>query len=305
MKIRISQEVAYALANNLPVVALESTIIAHGMPYPQNVEIALKVEEIIRTNGALPATIAIIGGDIVVGLDEDEIEELGQREGVLKVSRRDLAYAMATKQWGATTVAATMVIAAKVGIKVFVTGGVGGVHRGAEDTFDISSDLEELARTNIAVVCAGPKAILDVEKTLEYLETKGVPVLGYKTDKMPIFYTSSPSLKVLYRVDSAAELAQIVNASHALDLQSGILVVNPIPEKDALPYKDVEKVIEEAITEMEKEGIRGKEQTPYLLTKINELTKGKSQAANEALIINNAKLGAMIAKNISRELYED
>ncbi|OQA79039.1 MAG: Pseudouridine-5'-phosphate glycosidase [Tenericutes bacterium ADurb.Bin239] len=305
MKIRISQEVAYALANNLPVVALESTIIAHGMPYPQNVEIALKVEEIIRTNGALPATIAIIGGDIVVGLDEDEIEELGQREGVLKVSRRDLAYAMATKQWGATTVAATMVIAAKVGIKVFVTGGVGGVHRGAEDTFDISSDLEELARTNIAVVCAGPKAILDVEKTLEYLETKGVPVLGYKTDKMPIFYTSSPSLKVLYRVDSAAELAQIVNASHALDLQSGILVVNPIPEKDALPYKDVEKVIEEAITEMEKEGIRGKEQTPYLLTKINELTKGKSQIANEALIVNNAKLGAMIAKNISRELYED
>ena len=305
MKIRISQEVAYALANNLPVVALESTIIAHGMPYPQNVEIALKVEEIIRTNGALPATIAIIGGDIVVGLDEDEIEELGQREGVLKVSRRDLAYAMATKQWGATTVAATMVIAAKVGIKVFVTGGVGGVHRGAEDTFDISSDLEELARTNIAVVCAGPKAILDVEKTLEYLETKGVPVLGYKTDKMPIFYTSSPSLKVLYRVDSAAELAQIVNASHALDLQSGILVVNPIPEKDALPYKDVEKVIEEAITEMEKEGIRGKEQTPYLLTKINELTKGKSQIANEALIVNNAKLGAMIAKNSSRELYED
>ncbi|MGI6735272.1 MAG: pseudouridine-5'-phosphate glycosidase [Bacilli bacterium] len=305
MKIRISQEVAYALANNLPVVALESTIIAHGMPYPQNVEIALKVEEIIRTNGALPATIAIIGGDIVVGLDEDEIEELGQRIGVLKVSRRDLAYAMATKQWGATTVAATMVIAAKVGIKVFVTGGVGGVHRGAEDTFDISSDLEELARTNIAVVCAGPKAILDVEKTLEYLETKGVPVLGYKTDKMPIFYTSSPSLKVLYRVDSAAELAQIVNAGHALDLQSGILVVNPIPEKDALPYKDVEKVIEEAITEMEKEGIRGKEQTPYLLTKINELTKGKSQIANEALIVNNAKLGAMIAKNISRELYED
>lgn len=305
MKIRISQEVAYALANNLPVVALESTIIAHGMPYPQNVEIALKVEEIIRTNGALPATIAIIGGDVVVGLDEDEIEELGQREGVLKVSRRDLAYATATKQWGATTVAATMVIAAKVGIKVFVTGGVGGVHRGAEDTFDISSDLEELAKTNIAVVCAGPKAILDVEKTLEYLETKGVPVLGYKTDKMPIFYTSSPSLKVLYRVDSAAELAQIINAGHALDLQSGILVVNPIPEKDALPYKGVEKVIEEAITEMEKEGVKGKEQTPYLLTKINELTKGKSQAANEALIINNAKLGAMIAKNISRELYED
>lgn len=305
MKIRISQEVAYALANNLPVVALESTIISHGMPYPQNVEIALKVEEIVRANGALPATIAIIGGDVVVGLDEDEIEALGQRKDVIKVSRRDLAYVMATKKWGATTVAATMVIAAKVGIKVFVTGGVGGVHRGATETLDISSDLDELARTNIAVVCAGPKAILDIEKTLEYLETKGVPVLGYKTDKMPVFYTTSPSLNVLYRVDSSSEIASIVNASHALGLESGILVVNPIPKEEALPYKDIEKVIDEALEEMKKAGVKGKEETPYLLSKLNELTKGKSQAANEALVINNAKLGASIAKHICRELYED
>jgi pseudouridine-5'-phosphate glycosidase len=305
MKIRISQEVAYALANNLPVVALESTIISHGMPYPQNVEIALKVEEIVRANGALPATIAIIGGDVVVGLDEDEIEELGQRKDVIKVSRRDLAYVMATKKWGATTVAATMVIAAKVGMKVFVTGGVGGVHRGATETLDISSDLDELARTNIAVVCAGPKAILDIEKTLEYLETKGVPVLGYKTDKMPVFYTTSPSLNVLYRVDSSSEIASIVNASHALGLESGTLVVNPIPKEEALPYKDIEKVIDEALEEMKKAGVKGKEETPYLLSKLNELTKGKSQAANEALVINNAKLGASIAKHICRELYED
>lgn len=305
MKVRISQEVAYALANNLPVVALESTIISHGMPYPQNVEIALKVEEVVRANGALPATIAIIEGDVVVGLNENEIEELGQRKGVIKVSRRDLAYVAATKKWGATTVAATMVIAAKVGIKVFVTGGIGGVHRGAAESFDISSDLDELARTNIAVVCAGPKAILDIEKTLEYLETKGVPVLGYKTDKMPVFYTTSPTLNVLYRVDSASKIASIINASHALGMQSGILVVNPIPEKEALPYEDIEKMIEEAIDEMHKAGIKGKEETPYLLSKLNELTGGKSQVANEALVINNAKLGANIAKNICRELYED
>lgn len=305
MKIRISQEVAYALANNLPVVALESTIISHGMPYPKNVEIALKVEETVRTNGAIPATIAIVAGDIVVGLTDEEIELLGKKEGVIKVSRRDLSYVGATKKWGATTVAATMIIAEKVGIKVFVTGGIGGVHIGASESYDISSDLDELGRTRVAVVCAGPKAILDLPKTLEYLETKGVPVLGYKTDKMPLFYTMSEEYNVLYRLDSASDIAKVIIAQDALELKSGILVVNPVPPEHALPYAEVKHALEQALVSLKEDKIRGKEETPYLLKKIFELTKGRSLLANEALIINNAELGAKIAKGITRETYEN
>ncbi len=305
MKIRMSQEVAYALANNLPVVALESTIISHGMPYPKNAEIALRVEETIRINGAIPATIAIIEGDVVIGLNEEEIENLGKKEDVIKVSRRDLSYVMAQKRWGGTTVAATMFLAAKVGIKVFVTGGIGGVHYGAEHTFDISSDLDELGRTPIAVISAGPKAILDLPKTMEYLETKGVPVIGYKTDKVPLFYTMSEDTNVPYRLDEAKAIAEVICTHDALNLNSGLLIFNPIPREHAIPYDEVKKTVEKAISLMEKEGVKGKEETPYLLAKINELTNGQSLVANEALIINNAKLGANIAKNITRENYED
>ena len=305
MKIRISQEVAYALANNLPVVALESTIISHGMPYPKNVEIALKVEETIRINGAIPATIAIVNGDFVVGLSEDEIETLGNKDDVIKVSRRDISFVMAQKRWGGTTVAATMFIAAKVGIKVFVTGGIGGVHFGAKQSFDISSDLDELGRTSIAVVCAGPKAILDLGKTLEYLETKGVPTIGYKTDKMPLFYTISEDENVLYRLDEAKDIAEVIRIHDALNLNSGLLIVNPIPKDYAINYSEVKEAVEEAIVKMNEQGIKGKEETPFLLAKISEITKGQSLVANEALIINNAKLGANIAKNITRENYED
>ena len=305
MKIRISQEVAYALANNLPVVALESTIISHGMPYPKNVEIALKVEETIRINGAIPATIAIVNGDFVVGLSEDEIETLGNKDDVIKVSRRDISFVMAQKRWGGTTVAATMFIAAKVGIKVFVTGGIGGVHFGAKQSFDISSDLDELGRTSIAVVCAGPKAILDLGKTREYLETKGVPTIGYKTDKMPLFYTISEDENVLYRLDEAKDIAEVIRIHDALNLNSGLLIVNPIPKDYALNYSEVKEAVEEAIVKMNEQGIKGKEETPFLLAKISEITKGQSLVANEALIINNAKLGANIAKNITRENYED
>lgn len=305
MKIRMSQEVAYALANNLPVVALESTIISHGMPYPQNVEIALKVEETVRINGAIPATIAIIDGDVVIGLSQDEIEALGSKEGVVKVSRRDLSLVMAQKKWGATTVAATMILAAKVGIKVFVTGGIGGVHYGAEHSFDISSDLDELGRTQITVVCAGPKAILDLDKTMEYLETKGVPVIGYQTDKMPLFFTMSEDYLVPNRLNSPAEIASVIHYQEKLSLNSGILVVNPIPAKYALDYKEVKKAVDTALVTMREDGVRGKEETPYLLRKITELTKGQSLVANEALIINNAMLGAKIAKGIMRDIHED
>lgn len=294
--IKISREVQEALRLNKPVVALESTIITHGLPYPQNIAIAEKIEEAVRSGGAIPATIAIIDGEIVVGLTSEEIVKLAQKSGVIKVSRRDLSYVVATKAWGATTVAATMIIAAKVGIKVFATGGIGGVHRDGHISLDISSDLDELGRTNVAVVCAGPKAILDLNRTLEYLETKGVPVLGYKTDKMPLFYTNSPTEKVLYRLDSASEIAAVIHAQHALKLESGILIVNPIPDEFLIPFAEVENAINRAISEMKKAGIKGKEETPYLLSKISEITQSRSLIANEALVINNAKLAANVAK---------
>lgn len=300
MSIKISQEVAYALANNLPVVALESTIITHGMPYPKNVEIALKVEETVRQHGAIPATIGVINGQIMIGLTEDEIERLGKHAQAIKISRRDLSYVVSQALWGGTTVAATMFLAAKVGITVFVTGGIGGVHRGASETMDISSDLEELGRTPIAVISAGPKAILDLPKTLEYLETKGVPIIGYKTNKMPLFYTISEEEAVLYRLDNEADIAHLISTHLALKLNSGLLIFNPIPETYRIPYQEVKAFVDDALVLMQKEGITGKDQTPYLLSKIYELTGGKSLVANEALIINNAILGAKIAKNIKR-----
>ena len=296
---RISNEVAKALKEGKPVVALESTIITHGMPYPENIKVALAVEETVRKNGAIPATIALIEGEIVVGLTAAEIETLAKKKGVLKVSRRDLSYVVGLKKWGSTTVAATMIVAAKAGIKIFVTGGIGGVHRGASSSFDISSDLEELARTNVTVICAGPKAILDLPLTLEYLETKGVPVLGYKTSKMPMFYTMSPILKVLYNLESVSDLAQVVKAQHDLKLESGILVVNPIPKDHEIPYPEIEAVINEALVLMKKDGVSGKEETPYLLAKISELTKSRSLEANKALILNNAKLGALLAAELA------
>ncbi|MFA5660322.1 MAG: pseudouridine-5'-phosphate glycosidase [Bacilli bacterium] len=305
MKIKINQEVAYALANNLPVVALESTIITHGMPYQKNVEIALKVEEAVRHNGAIPATIGVLDGEAIIGLTEDEIEILGKKEAAIKISRRDLSYVLSQGLCGGTTVAATMFLAAKVGISVFVTGGIGGVHRGAENTMDISSDLEELGRTPIAVISAGPKAILDLPKTLEYLETKGVPIIGYQTSKMPLFYTMSEDEKVLYRLDKEEEIAELILTHLALKLNSGILIFNPIPSQFALPYQEVKAFVDEALLMMDKEGIIGKNQTPYLLSKIYELTGGKSLVANEALIINNAILGAKIAKNMKRNHDEN
>jgi pseudouridylate synthase len=300
MNIRINQEVEEAIQNNRPVVALESTIISHGMPYPQNVKTALLVEQEIRKYGAIPATIGIIDGVCVVGMSKEEIEEFGKRSNVVKVSRRDLPIIISQKLWGATTVASTMIIAALANIKVFVTGGIGGVHRGAETSFDISADLQELATTNVAVICAGPKAILDLPKTLEYLETYGVPVLGYQTEELPAFYSQTSGLKVDYRVDSPLEIAHIMKTKWQMKLKGGILVTNPIPKEYALDNKEMEKVIQEALNAAEKQMIKGKALTPFLLKYIKEATNGESLEANIALILNNARLGAQIAKEYNK-----
>ena len=293
---KISQEVKTALAEGKPVVALETTIISHGMPYPRNVETALAVEKVIRDNGAIPATIGIIDGEIVIGMNEEEIEAFGQRDGILKVSRRDLAYVVANKKWGATTVAGTMIVAAKAGIEVFVTGGIGGVHRGATTTMDISADLEELANTNVTVICAGAKAILDLGLTLEYLETKGVPVYGYKTNKFPAFYTSTSEFDVDERIESPEEAANIIRAKRELELDGGVLVTCPIPAKHSLDGEKMEKIIKQAIADAERDGIKGKDATPYLLSAVVKATEGKSLNANIELILNNAKIGAQIAR---------
>lgn len=293
--VSINPEVKEALAEGKPVVALESTIISHGMPYPQNVEMANKTEQIIRDNGAVPATIAIIDGKIQVGLDEEQLELLATAENVAKVSRRDLAQVLATKQLGATTVATTMIGANLAGIDVFVTGGIGGVHRGYEEQMDVSADLDELAQTPVTVVCAGAKAILDLPRTLEYLETKGVPVLGYGTDHLPAFFSRTSDNKLNARVDSPEEVADIINASKALDFQGGILVTNPIPEADEIPAEEINAIIEQALKEEKEAGVKGKDSTPFLLAKIVELTDGKSLEANIALVYNNAKVGAQIA----------
>ena len=266
------------------------------MPYPQNVETALKVESIIREHGGVPATVGIIDGVGVVGLTKDEIEEMGKRgHSIPKVSRRDLPVIFAEKSWGATTVATTMILAADAGVEFFVTGGIGGVHRGAESTFDISADLEELGRTNVTVICAGAKAILDLPKTLEVLETKGVPVLGFKTSELPAFYTRTSGLKVDYEIKDYADAARIVKAKREFGLNGGVLITNPIPEEYSYDPEEINKVINEAIVEMDKKGIKGKECTPFLLAKIAEMTGGKSLEANIQLVFNNAAVGTEIA----------
>lgn len=300
MRLRVSEEVKHALDNNLPVVALESTIISHGMPYPKNVETALLVEKTIRDNGAIPATIGIIEGECIVGLSPEEIELFGKRKGIAKVSRRDLPIITSKNMWGATTVATTMIIAALAGVKIFVTGGIGGVHRGVEDTMDISADLQELARTNVCVICAGAKAILDLPRTLEYLETMGVPVLGYGVEELPAFYSRESGLKVDYRVDSGLEVAKILKEKWDMKLDGGVLVTNPIPQEYSYDFKEMEKIIDKAIVEMRKQGIKGKDTTPFLLAYIKELTGGNSLESNIALVLNNAVVGAGIAKEFAK-----
>ena len=293
---KINPEVLKALQENRPVVALESTIISHGMPYPKNVQTALQVEQVIRDHGAVPATIGIIDGEPIVGMTPEEIEEFGKRKGVLKVSRRDLPVVYAKKLWGATTVATTMIIANQAGIEVFVTGGIGGVHRGAQETFDISADLQELAKTNVTVVCAGAKAILDLPLTLEYLETMGVPVLGYKTEELPSFYNSHSGLKIDYKVDSAEEMAKIIKAKRENNLVGGILLTNPIPEQYEMPKDVIDNAIATALKKMDEEGVKGKECTPFLLKTIVELTGGDSLESNIKLVLNNAAVGSEVAK---------
>ncbi len=296
MNIRVNEEVVQALKENRPVVALESTIISHGMPYPQNVETALQVEKIVRENGAVPATIGIIDGVGVVGMKPEEIEEFGKRGmSIPKVSRRDLPVIFAEKSWGATTVATTMILAAKAGVEFFVTGGIGGVHRGAETTFDVSADLEELARTNVTVICAGAKAILDLPKTLEILETKGVPVLGYRTKELPAFYTRTSGLHVDYALKDEEDAANIVKAKREFGLDGGILITNPIPEEYSMDPAEINAAIDKAIQEMDEKGIKGKECTPFLLAKVAEITGGESLNSNIRLVFNNAALGARIA----------
>lgn len=292
----ISAEVQQALNEGKPVVALESTIISHGMPYPQNVETALRVEQTIRDNGAVPATIAIIGGKLKAGCTPDEIEYLGKKgHEVTKASRRDLPVLIARGEDGATTVTTTMMIAAMAGIKVFATGGIGGVHRGAETTMDISADLEELAQTPVLVICAGAKSILDLGLTLEYLETKGVPVIGYRTEELPAFYTPHSGFKVDYRLDSPEEIAAAFRAKLEMGLKGGMLVTNPIPDEYAMPADVINKAIDEAIAESVKLGIHGKETTPFLLAKVKDLTGGDSLASNIQLVLNNARLAAKTA----------
>lgn len=297
--IRVNKEVSDAIRNNKPVVALESTIISHGMPYPKNVETALAVEKMIRDHGAIPATIGIIDGVAVVGMTPNEIEEFGKKSGILKASRRDLPVIYAKKLWAATTVASTMIIANQAGIEVFVTGGIGGVHRGATETMDISADLQELSKTDVTVICAGAKAILDLPLTLEYLETMGVPVLGFKTNELPAFYTSHSGLKVDYSVESYKEMAQIIKQKRDSNLKGGILLTNPIPEEFAMDQKTIDDAINKALEMMNKEGIKGKACTPFLLKTIVELTGGDSLESNIKLVLNNALVGAEIAKEYS------
>lgn len=293
----ISAEVQEALKAGKPVVALESTIISHGMPYPQNVETALRVEQTIRDNGAVPATIAVIGGQLKAGCTPEEIEYLGQKgQAVIKASRRDLPVLIARKEDGATTVTTTMIIAAMAGIKVFATGGIGGVHRGAQQTFDISADLEELAQTPVMVVCAGAKSILDLGLTLEYLETKGVPVIGFGTDELPAFYTRHSGFKVDYRIDTPEELAATFKAKLDCGLKGGMLVTNPIPEQYSMPKDVIDAAINQAIKEMDEAGIHGKQCTPFLLAKVKDLTGGESLASNIQLVLNNARLAAQTAQ---------
>ncbi|RMZ51871.1 pseudouridine-5'-phosphate glycosidase [Flavobacteriaceae bacterium PRS1] len=293
----INPEVENAIASNLPIVALESTIISHGMPYPQNKNTALHVEQIVRDYGAVPATIALIDGKLKVGLTENEIDYLAKSGSkIIKASRRDLPYLLSQKIDGATTVSSTMIAADLAGIRVFSTGGIGGVHRGATETFDISADLQELANTNVAVVCAGIKAILDLGLTLEYLETFGIPVLGYQTDELPEFYTQKSGFKVNYNMKNATEIAELLKTKWSLNLKGGVIIANPIPKDKQLDFDVMKKAIDIALAEEKKLGIKGKDSTPFLLQKVKELTGGLSLEANIELVYNNAKLAAQIAK---------
>ncbi len=295
----INPEVKAALEAGKPVVALESTIISHGMPYPQNVETARKVEQIIRDGGCVPATIGIIKGRLKAGLTDEEIEYMGHGSKILKASRRDLPFIVANELDGATTVATTMIVAEMAGIKVFVTGGIGGVHRGAQETFDISADLMELAQTNVAVVCAGCKSILDIGLTLEHLETHGVPVIGYQTEDFPAFYTRKSGYKVDYKADDALAIAKTAKAKWEMGLQGGVVVGNPIPEEFEMDYDIITKAIEDAVKEAADTGIRGKESTPFLLSKIKAITGGESLNSNIELVYNNARVGSKIAKELA------
>lgn len=294
--VTVSEEVRQAILDHRPVVALESTIISHGMPYPQNVETALLVEKTVRENGAVPATIAILSGKLCVGISGDQIEYLG-RKGlqVNKASRRDLPVLLSRGEDGATTVATTMIAAAMAGLRVFATGGIGGVHRGAENTMDISADLEELAQTDVSVICAGAKSILDLGLTLEYLETKGVPVIGYQTEELPAFYCRKSAFKVDYRMDTPEEIAAALHVKTLCGLKGGMLIANPIPEAYAMPESQMDQCISQAVEEAKLAGIKGKYITPFLLDRIKTLTDGQSLAANIQLVLNNAKLGAEIA----------
>lgn len=296
----IAPEVKDALEKGLPVVALESTIITHGMPFPQNVETALTVEDEIRKNGAVPATMAIIKGRLKVGLSREELDYIASASDVVKCSRRDIPFVVSGKKDGGTTVAATMIMADMAGIKVFATGGIGGVHRGAETSMDISADLEEFARTNVAVVCAGAKSILDIGLTLEYLETKGVPVIGYGTDELPAFYTRESGFKVDYRLDTAEEIAESLDIKWSMGLDGGAIIANPIPAEYAMDKAVIDTAISQALADAKAEGIKGKKVTPFILEKVMELTGGESLESNIKLVLNNAKVASWIAAGLSK-----
>lgn len=296
---KINKEVKEALERGEPVVALESTIISHGMPYPKNVETALRVEKMVRDNGAIPATMGIIDGEPIIGMTPEEIEEFGKKEGIAKASKRDIPVIMAQHRWGATTVSATILMAKKAGIEVFVTGGIGGVHRGAETTFDVSRDLYELGEEPVTVVCAGAKAILDIDKTMEVLETQGVTILSYQEEHFANFYCRDSGKEVDGVFNSPKEAAEIIKAKRDFGLSGGILISNPVPEEFALPHEYMDSLIEQAVKEADEQGIKGKAVTPYLLKRIVELTGGKSLETNIDLVLNNAKLGAQIAKEYS------
>lgn len=297
----LRDDVRLALEEGAPVVALESTIITHGMPHPDNVATARAVEKVVRENGAVPATIAVLEGRIKVGLSPDELDCLGTATEVLKLSRADLPYAVAAGRHGSTTVAATMICAHLAGIRVFATGGIGGVHRGVEDTWDVSADLEELAMTPVAVVCAGAKAILDLPRTLEYLETRGVPVVGYGTDRFPAFWSRSSDLPVPIRLDTPAAIAELIRAKDRLGLKGGVLITNPVPTEDEVPFEDVRGLIDEAVDEARRRGIVGKAVTPFLLSYLNQATGGRSLVANIALVKHNAALAARIAVSLAQQ----
>lgn len=301
----ISPEVQTAIARGQGVVALESTIITHGMPYPENRDTALLVEQTVRDAGAIPATIAILAGQVMIGLDAQQLESLSRSQDAMKLSRADLAAAISRGADGSTTVAATMILAHLAGIGVFATGGIGGVHRGAELSFDISADLQELGRTPVTVVCAGAKAILDIPKTLEVLETLGVPVLSCGQDEIPAFWSRSSGLKANLRTDSAREIVDFLLARKALQLEGGVLVTNPVPEDAEIPQAEMQQYIDQAIAESQEQGIAGKNVTPWLLGRIVEITRGRSLATNQALIVNNARLAAEIALSLSKALADE